>query len=457
MAAEATFHIRAVDATRSGFASVQSSLSRIQKSAKTISANLGTMFGATVAIAGVQKLNQALESVETNAKNYGLSAEEIARVTRSTGALDEGAKQLKLGIANAVTAMLELKDSVLGVDKVENINLAEKVMAERDIPKIKEINEAFADLTRSTMALGKSDVSKFITIGEEIKKIGSKVDLPSQSAGLNSAQRRFEIEKLLNEQRQISTSMMEEGKNLEKDLSEAKDKLNASTKTEIEQQKDIVSGIEYYQLVVDSLTQSMQEFYDKKTGILVLDEESIGLYDAQNIATKELIRLIGLRKIAETDFQIIAKNTGDILSSGFEDAIFSGQKLREVIKALGLDLVRMVFQQTVTTPMAAGVSSFLQNMFKASGGPVSSGSPYVVGEKGPELFVPNSSGSIIPNSKMGSGSSGAGGTNVNVTYNIASGVSRSDLAPILEQQRKLLKAEIPDMVRRGGGYRAAFA
>ena len=96
-------------------------------------------------------------------------------------------------------------------------------------------------------------------------------------------------------------------------------------------------------------------------------------------------------------------------------------------------------------------------MFKASGGPVTSGSPYVVGEKGPELFVPNSSGSIIPNSKMGSGSGGAGGTSVNVTYNIASGVSRSDLAPILEQQRKLLKAEIPDMVRRGGGYRAAFA
>ena len=239
MAAEATFHIRAVDATRSGFASVQSSLSKIQKTAKTISANLGTMFGATVAIAGVQKLNQALESVEANAKNYGLSAEEIARVTRSTGALDEGAKQLKLGIANAVTAMLELKDSILGVDKVANIDLAEKIMAERDIPKIKEVNEAIADLSRTTATLGKSDVSKFIAIGEEIKRIGSKVDLPSQSGALNSAQRRFEIEKLLNEQRQISTSIMEEGKNLEKELSEAKDKLNASTKTEVEQQKDI--------------------------------------------------------------------------------------------------------------------------------------------------------------------------------------------------------------------------
>ena len=455
MAAEATFHIRAVDATRSGFASVQSSLSKIQTTAKTISRNIGTMFGATVAIAGVQKLNQALESVEANAKNYGLSAEEIARVTRSTGALDEGAKQLKLGIANAVTAMLELKDSILGVDKVANIDLAEKIMAERDIPKIKEVNEAIADLSRTTATLGKSDVSKFIAIGEEIKRIGSKVDLPSQSGALNSAQRRFEIEKLLNEQRQISTSIMEEGKNLEKELSEAKDKLNASTKTEVEQQKDIVSGMEHYQEIVDSLTKSMQKFYDEKTGILVIDEESIALYEEQNIALKELIRLTGLRKVAETDFQIIAKNTADILSSGFEDAIFSGQKLSEVIKALGLDLMRMIFQQMVTAPLASGIVKALTG--KAMGGPVTSGSPYVVGEKGPELFVPNSSGSIIPNSKMGSGSSGAGGTNVNVTYNIASGVSRSDLAPILEQQRKLLKAEIPDMVRRGGGYRAAFA
>lgn len=34
---------------------------------------------------------------------------------------------------------------------------------------------------------------------------------------------------------------------------------------------------------------------------------------------------------------------------------------------------------------------------KASGGPVAGGTPYVVGEKGPELFVPGRSGTIIPN------------------------------------------------------------
>lgn len=34
---------------------------------------------------------------------------------------------------------------------------------------------------------------------------------------------------------------------------------------------------------------------------------------------------------------------------------------------------------------------------RAEGGPVVSGRPYVVGERGPELFVPSSSGSIVPN------------------------------------------------------------
>lgn len=34
---------------------------------------------------------------------------------------------------------------------------------------------------------------------------------------------------------------------------------------------------------------------------------------------------------------------------------------------------------------------------KASGGPVNAGTPYMVGEEGPELFVPSRSGSIVPN------------------------------------------------------------
>jgi len=44
----------------------------------------------------------------------------------------------------------------------------------------------------------------------------------------------------------------------------------------------------------------------------------------------------------------------------------------------------------------------------ANGGPAMANKPYIVGERGPELFVPNSSGSVVPNGAMGA----------SVTYNI---------------------------------------
>jgi hypothetical protein len=51
---------------------------------------------------------------------------------------------------------------------------------------------------------------------------------------------------------------------------------------------------------------------------------------------------------------------------------------------------------------------------KAVGGYVAAQTPYVVGEKGPELFVPGGSGTIIPNKNMGGVGGGANGMVINV-------------------------------------------
>lgn len=56
---------------------------------------------------------------------------------------------------------------------------------------------------------------------------------------------------------------------------------------------------------------------------------------------------------------------------------------------------------------------------RAVGGPVSANTPYIVGEVGPELFVPNSSGSIVPNNQLS-----GGGAVVNFYYSPA--ISLSD-------------------------------
>lgn len=67
------------------------------------------------------------------------------------------------------------------------------------------------------------------------------------------------------------------------------------------------------------------------------------------------------------------------------------------------------------------ISSFLGfGGGRATGGPVKKGTSYVVGEEGPELFTPNSNGSIIPNAKLRSAPSmSSGGVVINVYGDIS--------------------------------------
>lgn len=55
----------------------------------------------------------------------------------------------------------------------------------------------------------------------------------------------------------------------------------------------------------------------------------------------------------------------------------------------------------------SGVGDFFASLFRANGGPVEAGQAYTVGERGREMFIPNSNGQIVPIAKgNGGGSSG---------------------------------------------------
>jgi hypothetical protein len=117
---------------------------------------------------------------------------------------------------------------------------------------------------------------------------------------------------------------------------------------------------------------------------------------------------------------------GATFSSAFEEAIFSASSFSDVLAGLGQDIARLLLRQTVTDPLAefasnifktgtggggigGGIGSFFSSIFggfRANGGPVSAGRAYVVGERGPELLIPGTAGTVVPN--------GAGGSIVNV-------------------------------------------
>jgi phage-related minor tail protein len=72
---------------------------------------------------------------------------------------------------------------------------------------------------------------------------------------------------------------------------------------------------------------------------------------------------------------------------------------------------------------AGAVANFVTG--KASGGPVDGGRTYLVGEKGPELFTPRTTGTIIPNNALGGVAGGASNYTITVVNPVAEPTSTS--------------------------------
>lgn len=129
------------------------------------------------------------------------------------------------------------------------------------------------------------------------------------------------------------------------------------------------------------------------------------------------------------------------------------EAFRSMATSIISDLARIFIQKQITGVIAGA----LPNIFgggKAIGGAVQRGQPYMVGERGAELFVPNQSGSIIPNDKMG-----GSGVTINQTINVSTGVQqtvRTEIASLMPQIAQATKAAVADARMRGGSYSKAF-
>ena len=397
--AEATFTLRAVDATGAAFASVQNNLQRLKN----------TTNEAGRALTKNLDVKDAMRSM---AMAIGLSADKIANKIAEwvTGQTEDVVKLQE----ELVKAGDEATASAAALAKARNTdtqNLAILIREEQRLSQI--IKQKPADLA-GQVAVQKAVNSLNLTQIELVKA------------------QRAETEKLI-AVNQDANKQRKERMDVERDL-------------------DITLGFQADKEKLLNQLWGARGVYLKH--IAQLKGEDAATVSQRNAAERNYIDITKQIIPLEQERRKLSMEAGQAIAQGFEDAAISGGNLREIIKGLTQDLLRLVFRQQVTQPLAGAIGNFFAG-FRAEGGPVGAGNSYVVGEKGPELFVPGSSGSIIPNGSMGAG--GRSGPSVNVTYNIASGVSRADLAPILEQERKRLKAEIPDMVRRGGSYRSAFA
>jgi lambda family phage tail tape measure protein len=115
-----------------------------------------------------------------------------------------------------------------------------------------------------------------------------------------------------------------------------------------------------------------------------------------------------------------ARDMFSVVTRSFEDAIVNFVKtgklsFKDFANSVIAEFVRIQARQVALGLFGGGgtqsvIGSLLGLPGRASGGPVDAMTPYMVGERGPELFVPRSAGNIVPNHSLGGGA--------NVTYNI---------------------------------------
>ena len=169
---------------------------------------------------------------------------------------------------------------------------------------------------------------------------------------------------------------------------------------------------------VDEITKNLNA---EELKLLETGELNVRTLVEKNIEAKKLIensRDIGsnFEKIGES----IASGVSDNLTAAIQGTKTLGEAAKSILNDLSSTLIRLGVNTLLggLTGGSSGIFGSLPMLKFANGGRPPVGKPSIVGEKGPELFVPKRSGTIIPNDKL------AGGGSTNISVNVdASGSS----------------------------------
>ena len=144
----------------------------------------------------------------------------------------------------------------------------------------------------------------------------------------------------------------------------------------------------------------------------------IGIFEADKIFKLQE----GTRKLEEQNRVLdrqkeLFTQIGDSIATGVSDAlvgaIMHAQSLGEAAKGILNDIGSQLLRLGINTALkATGFGIFSNLPGFANGGRPPVGRASIVGEKGPELFVPSSAGTIIPNDRIG------GGVTNNIVVNV---------------------------------------
>ena len=379
-----------------------------------IGGQMGGFAGGLVATGILQQLTTAIKGLSDLGKALDPKTLNIDTVSKSLGLLGTDTERyLKLieqtqGKQAAYNAAVEETTKLVGQDGVEAL-------------------QAFADSSQNLT----NEMSKFFTrLGSEIAKLfarggGEDTGKPilgfERSNLLAQAKLVTDDQKIMDLVKQRETANRNVAKSIDdqivllmkaKNAEDARKKAAELARMEYEQiTKSLTDQIDFLNNAI-TLGQGEAEIIKEKNRLIEAARKAGVDFDEA-----EIERQVRLKRELEK-LNTLYAGIASTIETGLVDAI---EGAINGTRTLG-DVARSVFSEIQRSLIRFGVNAFLGGLpgiggfFRANGGVVSAGKSYMVGERGAEMFVPNTGGRIVPNSDLG------GSTNIVVNVD-ASGSS----------------------------------
>ena len=420
-----------------------------------IGGGVGGMFGGMGGFAGGIAATAAVQSITTFTQEIARLGNALSRPTENIGTLVE-----KLGLANDPTGRLALKLEKLGLTSSASALLMEEFTRQTgkspDILKdaaeeINEMNKSLATFGLKLQLLGTEVITPIVDLLNKIPfgSVGKALEPLSNLLLFGPGGNPTET---LNKMKGISNIPASEGNaiiggvplnpNFGKTSAQiGKTSAFEALANEADFNKNIRPLKQALEIEQKRLTLSTTDLnlLQEKFKLSNLQNE-LKILESQAMIennTKLTDQITKLKIVVDTQQQIVDnaehlssnfQKIGRSIASGITDnlsaAIMQTKSLGDAAKSILNDLSSTLIKLGVNTILggltggAGGIFGSLPMLKFANGGRPPVGKPSIVGEKGPELFVPKRSGTIIPNDKL------AGGGSTNISVNVdASGSS----------------------------------
>ena len=389
---------------------------------------------------------------DTLKENLNLFFERSASGKRIVDFLTNSINKLSEALGNQVLQITKLPDSANELETLFKNN--------EDALKILE--KAYQDALKNKR--------KFFDSGQEKQ---DRAELELRIKLLKDEQKDIEkkIELIGKEQTIVNKAQIETKKHADKRNRSMMDEMRLATASGDKQKFILEEQIKLRDMLIGKLgtgAEAMKEInriMEVQTGHL--EQQAEVMVNFRN-------ELENVNKVATGVANEVSK-VGDTLVDAFLRGKAGALDFKNILRELIISIQKTIIQTLILDEVNKFVKGAISGFFSpkvpgggrvpapgdgmAGGGTIQQGSPTLVGERGPELFVPNSAGAIRNNADTKKTMSGGGGVNVTQNLNFAVGITNTVRAEVMNMlpaiQQSTVQA-VADAKQRGGKFSKAF-